>query len=149
MDYGPTIAAAFAASQDEMIQSPSSQGATDETGMNTSNDVSSLRKIILGCMRNARDAALVVHVDHTNNPSSPTAAASPGREYTGRYDEEFSGTSRNGKDPLHHQAFSAESSARRRAPAHADSINTEESGENLEETATADAATTQIVDLLG
>eukprot|EP00985_Skeletonema_marinoi_P030666 scaffold33250_cov73-Skeletonema_marinoi.AAC.1 len=26
--------------------------------MNTTNDVASLRKIILGCMRNARDAAL-------------------------------------------------------------------------------------------
>jgi len=64
MDYGPTIAAAFAARQEDMnLHNEYNNNRTKNDGNyrvdNTTNDVSSLRKIILGCMRNARDAALV------------------------------------------------------------------------------------------
>lgn len=111
MDYGPTIAAAFAAREEEMMNSPRNGGHADEDGMmNTTNDVASLRKIILGCMRNARDAALVA------SREQPEMGEAVG--YRGRYDAEYQ--HRETRIPSttasmgYHQAFSAESSERRR-----------------------------------
>lgn len=92
MDYGPTIAAAFAANQGD-TRDPRHKGSS------TSNDVGSLRKIILGCMKNARDAAIsragqvaVGGNEHNGQRRAPReggAAVSPSnsREYRGRYEE--------------------------------------------------------------
>lgn len=119
MDYGPTIAAAFAARQEEMIQSDyykNNKGERDDEdyGMNTTNDVSALRKIILGCMRNARDAALVASQERLGSPRQQP-------EYQGRYagekstrreantqselPEKFHTSSQSSKTGLYHQAF--------------------------------------------
>lgn len=116
MDYGPTIAAAFAAREEEMINSPSHRN--DGGGMNDTNDVSALRKIILGCMRNARDAALVASRREESDMGEAVG-------YRGRYDEDHqretripSGTGNMG----YHQAFSAESSGRRRVVQDSDQV---------------------------
>jgi len=151
MDYGPTIAAAFAAREDELMHSPSHRN--DEGEMNTSNDVAALRKIILGCMRNARDAA--------------SSASGGGERYRGRYEAEHERErqmSSNSKNMGYHQAFSAESGQRRRSeaggtggqeerdaerrPSHASdpSLSTESSQDELE---TEQSATPPVVDLLG
>ena len=98
MDYGPTIAAAFAARQEEMIQSEYYKNNKDKSnhddeeygGMNTANDVSALRKIILGCMRNARDQALIASHERTERPREA--------EYQGRYAEDATTQGRAGRD---------------------------------------------------
>ncbi|KAL9185197.1 hypothetical protein ACHAXT_002974 [Thalassiosira profunda] len=140
MDYGPTIAAAFAAREEEMVNSPSHrQHRNDDDGMNASNDVSALRKIILGCMRNARDAAMVAAT--RDQPTDMGEAVG----YRGRYDEDHG---REGRIPNstrnmgYHQAFSAESSQRRRAAP--GDVDTEPS----EDAAPAEAPQ-PVVDLLG
>lgn len=159
MDYGPTIAAAFAAREEEMVHSPTNHrnrdGGEGNEYMNATNDVASLRKIILGCMRNARDAALVARRNGGDNEVSEDM-------YRGRYssdrdayatptnDNAARGTmnDRSGsKNMGYHQAFSAESTPRRRmdmgndSPA-PESVKTEESAE-------AEVATNGVVDLLG
>lgn len=146
MDYGPTIAAAFAAREEEMMNSPS-HGRQDEDGMNSSNDVSSLRKIILGCMRNARDAASSALVSTGQNTDMAEPVA-----YQGRYDAEHE---RGGRAPAnrsiassnigYHQAFSAESSERRAMP----SYPSTEASEDEHETKNAVAPSAPVVDLLG
>lgn len=122
MDYGPTIAAAFAARQEEMIQSDyyknnKNDRDDEDGGMNTTNDVSALRKIILGCMRNARDAALLASQERTSSPRQQP-------EYQGRYHaendhgrdhpnegspEKFHAASQSSKAGLYHQAFAGKS----------------------------------------
>jgi len=145
MDYGPTIAAAFAAREDEMMNSPSHRRrGDDDDGMNTSNDVSALRKIILGCMRNARDAALVA----TRGQSGMGEAVA----FRGRYDTENQAatripTSERSGNIGYHQAFSAESSQRRRMT-HDSDQGTEPSQDEVEETEEANVAP-PVVDLLG
>ena len=124
MDYGPTIAAAFAARQEEMIQSSyynnNGENATrleEDGGMNTTNDVSALRKIILGCMRNARDAALVasqerVGVGPRMQPEYQGRYAADDNVRGGAADREVDGSSdkvrtlsHSSKAGLYHQAF--------------------------------------------
>jgi hypothetical protein len=147
MDYGPTIAAAFAAREEEMMNSPSHRrNGNDEDGMNTSNDVSSLRKIILGCMRNARDAALVAASRDKGRTDMGEAVG-----YRGRYDSEHQREVRipsGDRNMGYHQAFSAESSGRRRVErdgvARDQSPSTESSQEDENNTNTA-----PVVDLLG
>ncbi len=146
MDYGPTIAAAFAAREEEMVNSPTHRrNGNNGDAMNTSNDVSSLRKIILGCMRNARDAALVASREQSDMGEAVG--------YRGRYDAEYSASSRipSGSGNMgYHQAFSAESSGRRRMVPDSD-VQTEESRDSENEmAATANAtAAPPVVDLLG
>ena len=150
MDYGPTIAAAFAAREEDMVNSPTHRrnGNADEDEMNTSSDVSALRKIILGCMRNARDFALIASRDQRANEGDAAA-------YRGRYDAENqlrdsripSGTGNMG----YHQAFSAESSERRRYVPE-DFGPGSDSLEDRTPTANAvksDAAPPPVIDLLG
>lgn len=112
MDYGPTIAAAFAAREEEMMNSPTHRqnNGSREDFMDTSNDVAALRKIILGCMRNARDAALVASRREQSDMGEAVG-------HRGRYDEEHARDARIPSGPSnmgYHQAFSAESSGRRR-----------------------------------
>lgn len=122
MDYGPTIAAAFAARQDEVgggIDNPyttamggvvngggygdleggvsnrntrGGNGGNDSSnssnGYSTTNDVVALRKIILGCMRNARDAALTashgaIVRGGIGEPTTAAGAAAGGRDVRG------------------------------------------------------------------
>lgn len=150
MDYGPTIAAAFAAREEEMMNSPTHRrGGDDQDFMNASNDVAALRKIILGCMRNARDAALIA----TQRAEQSDMAEAVG--YRGRYDAEYDRDTRvpTGSGNMgYHQAFSAESSERRRVdpdspngPLQRASLATESS---LDEDETAEVAP-PVVDLLG
>lgn len=149
MDYGPTIAAAFAAREDEMMNSPThGRNRDDDGGMNTSNDVTSLRKIILGCMRNARDAALVTASRDRQSDMGEAVG------YRGRYDDEHQRETRipTGSSNMgYHQAFSAESSGRRRRE-NGDSddlgasVGTEPSHDEAE---TTDVAAPPVVDLLG
>jgi len=119
MDYGPTIAAAFAAREDEMMNSPTHRrngGGDGDGGMNTVNDVSALRKIILGCMRNARDAASAAVAAARGAGPSDLAAPVAMR---GRYDAEHSREARvptSSGNMGYHQAFSAEAGERRRSP---------------------------------
>eukprot|EP00804_Cyclotella_cryptica_P005897 CCRYP_000179-RA/>CCRYP_000179-RA protein AED:0.04 eAED:0.04 QI:1067/1/1/1/0.66/0.75/4/192/431 len=172
MDYGPTIAAAFAARQEEMIQSPyynnNEENATrleEDGGMNTTNDVSALRKIILGCMRNARDAALVasqdrVGVGHRMQPEYQGRYAEDDNVRGGVADREEDDTSEkvrtlshSSKAGLYHQAFAAESSTRRKfqedeTEPKDDKKDTSQPVSNQESEASI-AAVTQIVDLLG
>jgi len=175
MDYGPTIAAAFAAREEEMVHSPTHRNNNNRRGgnnnnnggygdeddadnfMNTTNDVASLRKIILGCMRNARDAALVA-----SHGSGRLGEADD--MYRGRYSNEggdFVNNAAAGRGIMndrsgtvnmgYHQAFSAESTPRRRLDtdeikensSSAQSIKTEESAEAMT------SATNGVVDLLG
>ena len=164
MDYGPTIAAAFAARQDEMVHSPRHNQPSRE--MNTTNDVASLRKIILGCMRNARDAALIA----TREQTDMGAPISQQGEYRGRHDDEFRNRGSNaagsprrqssGTMGMAHQAFSAESSARRRsanpdgAPAggvyRGSSVDTESSADDEQGLASPVAVPeAPLIDLLG
>lgn len=130
MDYGPTIAAAFAAREEEMMNSPTHRnrnrsGATavvdNEDGFNTINDVASLRKIILGCMRNARDFALIASREQMAARPPPAGVGGNDMMMSGRYD----GESVPQYDPPmripastgnmgYHQAYSAEASERRR-----------------------------------
>mmetsp|Transcript_12994 Transcript_12994/g.18621 ORF Transcript_12994/g.18621 Transcript_12994/m.18621 type:complete len:642 (-) Transcript_12994:116-2041(-) len=184
MDYGPTIAAAFAAREEEMVHSPSMNsrnngrrngngggGGGGEEYMNITNDVASLRKIILGCMRNARDAALVAR----RGPFSGEVGEQGEEDvYRGRYStdrddyaNENGSASNNhrrggssGSSAVanmgYHQAFSAESSARRRMDdmekkndsspdsAAVESVKTEESAE-----VPPQVATNGVLDLLG
>ena len=126
MDYGPTIAAAFAAREEEMINSPTNQrrdgnggGVDNEDGFNTVNDVSALRKIILGCMRNARDFALIASRDQQFHQLANLAANGGGGSVgmRGRYDAERGRDARVPASSVnlgYHQAFSAESGERRR-----------------------------------
>lgn len=158
MDYGPTIAAAFAAREDEMMNSPTHRRHedVDEDGMHTSNDVSSLRKIILGCMRNARDFALIASRDLASREHRANEVGNEAGAYRGRYDAEDelresripSGPGNMG----YHQAFSAESSGRRRNVASGDS-NHDESESSEDRTDAAVAAKPNVappvVDLLG
>jgi len=167
MDYGPTIAAAFAAREEEMVHSPTHRnnnrrgGNGGEEYMNTTNDVASLRKIILGCMRNARDAALGAQ----RGGSGGGDDVYRGRYSTDRedYRNDTAGAHRGGSmndrsgaaNMGYHQAFSAESTPRRRmdmdtnevaresSPAQ-ESVKTEESAEGV-----APVATNGVVDLLG
>lgn len=141
MDYGPTIAAAFAAREDELMNSPSHSHHNDGDGMNTSNDVAALRKIILGCMRNARDAA--------------SSALEEDRGYRGRYDAEREREERipNGsRNAGYHQGLSAERGQRRRneperpMPRRSESPGTESSEDELE---TEHSEAPPVVDLLG
>lgn len=159
MDYGPTIAAAFAARQDEMVHSPRHNQPSRE--MNTTNDVASLRKIILGCMRNARDAALIA----TREQSDMGAPISQQGEYRGRYDDEFHNRGSNaagsptrqssGTMGLAHQAYSAESSERRRSANpgggyRGSSIDTESSADDEQGLASPVAVPeAPLIDLLG
>ena len=159
MDYGPTIAAAFAAREEEMVHSPTNRrgGGGDGNGeeyMNVTNDVASLRKIILGCMRNARDAALVARrggdevedvyrgrysSDHDDyNTTNNSSSGSRGGTMNDR-----SGSVNMG----YHQAFSAESTPRRRIDMENDSPGPE--SVKTEESAEAEVATNGVVDLLG
>lgn len=191
MDYGPTIAAAFAAREEEMIHSPTHRGNRDRNRgynrgdggvdvnigdgdgekeieeddgyMDTTNDVASLRKIILGCMRNARDAALVasrrvVGEGGGRGRNEYGAAVAEEDAYRGRYsndgghynnDDARGVDNRSGSANMgYHQAFSAESSPRRRArennevdgmmPPVPESVKTEES-----------PAANGVIDLLG
>ena len=157
MDYGPTIAAAFAAREEEMLNSPSHNrngGTANADGeMNTTNDVTALRKIILGCMRNARDAALVA----SRGQQRDMGIVSQDDGYRGRYHE--TGTAggndyhqsqnRESRIPSgsgnmgYHQAFSAESSERR--PMTSEGYETEPSEDEAEPPAPA----APVVDLLG
>lgn len=147
MDYGPTIAAAFAAREEEMMNSPSHhRNGHDDDGMNTSNDVSALRKIILGCMRNARDAALVAASSREPQTDMGEAVG-----YRGRYDAEYERDARipSGSSNIgYHQAFSAESSGRRRV-APDDSAPSTEPSEDEVENGDAAQPTAPVVDLLG
>ena len=129
MDYGPTIAAAFAAREEDMVNSPTHKlrngngnvsggggGGGDDDGFNTTNDVSALRKIILGCMRNARDFALIASREQQDSVTS-IAGSGGGMSASGRYDAELHRDARipAGSGNLgYHQAFSAESGERRR-----------------------------------
>lgn len=147
MDYGPTIAAAFAAREEEMMNSSQNRNRDADGNMNTANDVSSLRKIILGCMRNARDAA---------------AAASRGERLDmgeavgmrGRYDAEHRRETRvptSSGNMGYHQAFSAERSERRHMAApmdNASDVGTEESQEEPDAKREAEAPP-PMIDLLG
>lgn len=160
MDYGPTIAAAFAAREEEMMNSPTSRSHeyVDEDGMHSSNDVSALRKIILGCMRNARDFALIASRDLASRDHVPVVAGNESAgEYRGRYDDPEvqlrdtripSGPGNLG----YHQAFSAESSGRRPYVASVDSNHDElESSEERAEGANSvkPNVAPPVVDLLG
>jgi len=183
MDYGPTIAAAFAAREEEMVHSPthnhrnggsgrrSGSGSGGEEYMNTTNDVASLRKIILGCMRNARDAALVAR----RGGSIISGEERDGREdvYRGRYSsdrDDYSNTngttttttnnnssSRGGSAVSmgYHQAFSAESTPRRRMDMDVVENNNDDSPpslntlESVKTEESAEVATNGVVDLLG
>mmetsp|Transcript_6246 Transcript_6246/g.9383 ORF Transcript_6246/g.9383 Transcript_6246/m.9383 type:complete len:571 (+) Transcript_6246:92-1804(+) len=167
MDYGPTIAAAFAAREEEMVHSPTHRnnnrrggGNDGEEYMNTTNDVASLRKIILGCMRNARDAALGAQRGGGGGDDVYRGRYSTDRE---DYRNDTAGAHRGGSmndrsgaaNMGYHQAFSAESTPRRRmdmgnnevvresSPAQ-ESVKTEESAEGV-----APVATNGVVDLLG
>eukprot|EP00984_Skeletonema_dohrnii_P031008 scaffold22985_cov111-Skeletonema_dohrnii-CCMP3373.AAC.1 len=171
MDYGPTIAAAFAAREEEMVHSPTHRnnnrrggnGGGNDNGeeyMNTTNDVASLRKIILGCMRNARDAALGAQRGGGGGDDVYRGRYSTDRE---DYRNDTAGAHRGGSmndrsgaaNMGYHQAFSAESTPRRRmdmgnnevvresSPAQ-ESVKTEESAEGV-----APVATNGVVDLLG
>jgi len=149
MDYGPTIAAAFAAREEEMLNSPSHNrngGTANADGeMNTTNDVTALRKIILGCMRNARDAALVA----SRGQQRDMGIVSQDDGYRGRYHETGGGNDRESRIPSgsgnmgYHQAFSAESSQRR--PMTSEGYETEPSEDEAEPPAPA----APVVDLLG
>jgi hypothetical protein len=167
MDYGPTIAAAFAARQEEMIQSDyyknnKNERSDEDGGMNTTNDVSALRKIILGCMRNARDQALLASQERMSSPTRQP-------EYQGRYAEDqstrhearsqndgstekFHAASQSSKAGLYHQAFAAESSERRKWQGgdaeQNDSSREIAQSESSNEVAKQEAVT-QVVDLLG
>jgi len=162
MDYGPTIAAAFAARQDEMVHSPRHNQPSRE--MNTTNDVASLRKIILGCMRNARDAALIATREQTDMGAPVSQQGGAASEYRGRYDDEFKASpsrQASGSMGLAHQAFSAESSGRRRsanpggAPTggggfRGSSIDTESSADDEQNVASPVAVPeAPLIDLLG
>eukprot|EP00986_Skeletonema_menzelii_P010828 scaffold5409_cov142-Skeletonema_menzelii.AAC.6 len=160
MDYGPTIAAAFAAREEEMVHSPTNRnrGGGDGNGdeyMNVTNDVASLRKIILGCMRNARDAALVARRGGGGEDEVEDV-------YRGRYssDRDDYNTTNNAaaargtmndrsgsKNMGYHQAFSAESTPRRRMDMENDSPAPE--SVKTEESAEGEVATNGVVDLLG
>eukprot|EP00577_Skeletonema_sp_RCC1716_P007912 CAMPEP_0113371500 /NCGR_PEP_ID=MMETSP0013_2-20120614/44_1 /TAXON_ID=2843 ORGANISM="Skeletonema costatum, Strain 1716" /NCGR_SAMPLE_ID=MMETSP0013_2 /ASSEMBLY_ACC=CAM_ASM_000158 /LENGTH=583 /DNA_ID=CAMNT_0000253349 /DNA_START=56 /DNA_END=1807 /DNA_ORIENTATION=- /assembly_acc=CAM_ASM_000158 len=169
MDYGPTIAAAFAAREEEMVHSPTHRnnnrrggggGNDGEEYMNTTNDVASLRKIILGCMRNARDAALGAQRGGGGGEDVYRGRYSTDREdYRNNTAGAHRGGSMNDRSGAanmgYHQAFSAESTPRRRmdmdnnevvresSPAQ-ESVKTEESAEGV-----APVATNGVVDLLG
>ena len=152
MDYGPTIAAAFAAREEEMLNSPSHNrngGTANADGeMNTTNDVTALRKIILGCMRNARDAALVA----SRGQHRDMGIVSQDDGYRGRYHETGTADQNQNRESRipsgsgnmgYHQAFSAESSQRR--PMTSEGYETEPSEDEAEPPAPA----APVVDLLG
>ena len=172
MDYGPTIAAAFAAREDDMINSPSHHrngvtggngGGDTEDGFNTTNDVTALRKIILGCMRNARDYAMIASREReeqmegvTGMPSSSRMINDDQTRMRGRYDNESAATSStripsSTRNMGFHQAFSAEASERRRMgdtgelPDN-DDLSEEESSRNRDK---APVVVPPVVDLLG
>jgi hypothetical protein len=164
MDYGPTIAAAFAAREEEMINSPTHQrrdGSGDgenEDGFNTVNDVSALRKIILGCMRNARDFALIASRDQQFHQTADSGANAGGGHVgmRGRYDAE---RDRDARVPAssgnlgYHQAFSAESGERRRLsqmePGDTSNHGSESSVEETAKASTMPTVASPVVDLLG
>jgi hypothetical protein len=145
MDYGPTIAAAFAAREEEMLNSPTHhRGRAGGDGQNDSNDVAALRKIILGCMRNARDAALVASQRQGTDMGEAVG-------YRGRYDEEHQRESRiptGDRNMGYHQAFSAESSERRRMDSAGGQLSPNRESNKDEEDEPAEVPA-PIVDLLG
>jgi hypothetical protein len=173
MDYGPTIAAAFAAREDDMINSPSHHrngvtggngGGDTEDGFNTTNDVTALRKIILGCMRNARDYAMIASREREEQMEGVAGMSSSSRminddqtRMRGRYDNESAATSStripsSTRNMGFHQAFSAEASERRRMgdtgelPENDDLSEEEESSRNRDK---APVVVPPVVDLLG
>mmetsp|Transcript_37071 Transcript_37071/g.66755 ORF Transcript_37071/g.66755 Transcript_37071/m.66755 type:complete len:584 (-) Transcript_37071:195-1946(-) len=147
MDYGPTIAAAFAAREEEMMNSPShGRRGGDDDGMNTSNDVAALRKIVLGCMRNARDAAQSAMVASRQQSDMGEAVG-----YRGRYDAEHQRDARIPSGPSnmgYHQAYSAERSERRPMAPDSEPYPSTESSQDELETKTENVAP-PVVDLLG
>ena len=185
MDYGPTIAAAFAAREEEMVHSPTNHnrnsrnngsrngGDEEEEFMNITNDVASLRKIVLGCMRNARDAALVAsqggggggdpedvyrgrystdRVEYASPPPSSAAAPPPtiSSSSGGRRGSKSSSSRSSSKNLGFYQAFSAESTPRRKMNASSPAPESVETEESAEAPAPAAApATNGVVDLLG
>jgi hypothetical protein len=161
MDYGPTIAAAFAARQEEMIESDFYKNNEDKNkdedgGMNMTNDVSALRKIILGCMRNARDAALVASQERTSSPRAQpeyqgryagdeTTRRDPQRE-NGGSPEKFYTSTKSSKAGIYHQAFAAESSERRKFQGD----EGDQKDSNVDnEAQQQEESVTEVVDLLG
>lgn len=174
MDYGPTIAAAFAAREDDMINSPThhrngvtgGNGGDSEDGFNTTNDVTALRKIILGCMRNARDYAMIASREREQQMEAVTGVSSRINDeevrMRGRYDNEYdqrtmsptttTSTTRipsSTRNMGFYQAFSAEASERRRlglgeSPQNDDSSE-EESSRNRDKA----PVVPPVVDLLG
>ena len=170
MDYGPTIAAAFAARQEEMIESEyyknnqNGRNRDEDGGMNTTNDVSALRKIILGCMRNARDAALLATQDRMSPRAHPEYQGSyaEDREVRGGVErdeqdrngldrgspEKFRMSNQSSKAGLYHQAFAAESSGRRKYQEDAEETNSDDNQDRSDAPAKEEAVS-QIVDLLG
>jgi hypothetical protein len=177
MDYGPTIAAAFAAREDDMINSPThhrngvtgGNGCDSEDGFNTTNDVTALRKIILGCMRNARDYAMIASRESEQQMEAVTGVSSSRindeeARMRGRYDNEYenrtmSPTTSMTRIPAStrnmgfHQAFSAEASERRRmgvgeSPDDDDGFSEEESSRNRDRSDKAPVVP-PVVDLLG
>lgn len=174
MDYGPTIAAAFAAREDDMINSPThhrngvtgGNGGDSEDGFNTTNDVTALRKIILGGMRNARDYAMIASREQEQQMEAVTGDSSRINDeetrMRGRYDNEYDQrtmsptTTTSTRIPSStrnmgfHQAFSAEASGRRRmggtgeSPENGD-FSEEESSQNCEKA----PVVPPVVDLLG
>lgn len=173
MDYGPTIAAAFAAREEEMIHSPTHRKRRggggnggggdndDDDFQNITNDVASLRKIILGCMRNARDAALVA----SRRVGDGDINVANDDLYRGRYKDDDFANARRGDGTMndrggsanmgYHQAFSAVSTPRRRASEEGggggDEIvpNSTHESVKTEESADAPPPTNGVVDLLG
>lgn len=170
MDYGPTIAAAFAARSEEMnmsnVNGSNNRNNNNSNIDNSTNDVASLRKIILGCMKNARDAALVAQ------RYSPSGRGGGEREveqpYRGRYtyDDGAGVAAGDGESnspvgsPVRATRLAypggAESSARRRI---ANPSNGQDSNYNDDEVADQESSTTplneppiaapQPIDLLG
>jgi hypothetical protein len=187
MDYGPTIAAAFAAREEDMVNSPTHKhrngnvnvngsgggggggSGGDDDGFNTTNDVSALRKIILGCMRNARDFALIAGREQQDSATTIAAIAGSGgggMVASGRYDAELH---RDARIPAgsgnmgYHQAFSAESGERRRLSRSGKGVPGDSSDQGSEEESSRDrddveparaskgppAVAPPVVDLLG
>jgi hypothetical protein len=178
MDYGPTIAAAFAAREDDMINSPThhrngvsgGNGADTEDGFNTTNDVTALRKIILGCMRNARDYAMIASREREEQMEGVAGMPSSRinneeSRMRGRYDNEYENRTMSStatsstripsstRNMGFHQAFSAEASERRRVgdtgelPENDDLSEEEESSRNRGDK--APVVVPPVVDLLG
>ena len=69
-------------------------GCDSEDGFNTTNDVTALRKIILGCMRNARDYAMIASRESEQQMEAVTGVSTSQindeeARMRGRYDNEY------------------------------------------------------------